>query len=90
CININVVPNEITLKATVTVDGNTIYSGQLDPSVAPICPPPLAGVCLAINHVDLQKRQVCTKLSFLFFTLLKFPCIGQENGQLVVNPNTYP
>ncbi|KAJ8953208.1 hypothetical protein NQ314_007393 [Rhamnusium bicolor] len=89
CLIIQIIPNEVTLKGTIRLDGNDIYTGQLDPSVAPVCLPPLPSVCLAINHVDLQKRQACTKLTFVVFTLVKFPCIGQQNGQLVVEANTY-
>ncbi|XP_018564977.1 uncharacterized protein LOC108906247 [Anoplophora glabripennis] len=90
CLSLKLIPNEITLRATVTISGNSIYTGQIDPSVAPICPPALAGICLTINHVDIQKRQVCSKVTATIFTLVKFPCIGQTDGKLAVEPNTYP
>ncbi|KAJ8943960.1 hypothetical protein NQ318_013541, partial [Aromia moschata] len=90
CLTFQVIPNEVTLRAIIKYDGREVYTGQLDPSAAPICIPAFPTLCLSINHVDVSKRQVCTKLSLLFFTLIKFPCVGQENGQLVVQMNTYP
>ncbi|KAJ8974932.1 hypothetical protein NQ317_012912, partial [Molorchus minor] len=89
CLIIQVIPNEVTLKGTVRFDGFIIYNGQLDPSIAPICLPALPTICLSINHVDVKRRQVCTKLTFIFFTLIKFPCVGQENGQLIVEMNSF-
>lgn len=60
-----------------------------DPSVASICPPVLVGVCLNINHVDIEKRQVCAKVTAAFITLVKFPCVGQKEGVPFIESNTY-
>ncbi|XP_057657539.1 uncharacterized protein LOC130894631 [Diorhabda carinulata] len=89
CARFSLIPNEVTLRATITVDGTNILTRQLDPSIARICSPPIVGMCLAVNHINLQQRQVCTKLYAIFLTLVKFPCVGIENGKLVVKANNY-
>ncbi|CAG9855044.1 unnamed protein product [Phyllotreta striolata] len=89
CAKFMLNPNEVTFKGSLTMDGNVLFAGQLDPSIAPICTAPVVGICLAINHVDVQRRQVCTKLYVLFLTLAKFPCVGAEDGKLIVEPNNY-
>ncbi|CAG9759296.1 unnamed protein product [Ceutorhynchus assimilis] len=88
CLHITAVPNELTLNLDLKVNGNSFYNGKIDPSIAPICPPP-SPLCLAINHVNIASREICTKLTIGPLTLVKFPCAGITDGQIVVTSNNY-
>ncbi|KAH1022937.1 hypothetical protein HUJ04_012245, partial [Dendroctonus ponderosae] len=88
CLNINVVPNELTLNIELTADGESFYNGKLDPSIAPICLPGSL-LCLAINHVNVALSEICTKLTLGPVTLVKFPCVGIEDDEIFFDANTY-
>ncbi|XP_050314508.1 uncharacterized protein LOC126748984 [Anthonomus grandis grandis] len=89
CVNLEVIPNELTLNYNFKADGETFYNGKIDPSNAPICPPP-SPLCLTVNYVNIDNREICTKLGIGPLTLVKFPCFGiNEDGQILVIPNMY-
>lgn len=73
---------------TVCINLYVIFLYFLDPSSAPICPTPVP-LCLTINHVDVSSSQICSKLTFGPLTLVKFPCVGITDGQIVIQDNDF-
>ncbi|KAL1493052.1 hypothetical protein ABEB36_011191 [Hypothenemus hampei] len=88
CLNIQVIPNELTLNVDFSVNGESVYNGKIDPSSAPVCPTPVP-LCLTVNHVDVGSRQICTKITLGPLTLLKFPCFGISDGQIFIEENAF-
>ncbi|CAG9816828.1 unnamed protein product [Phaedon cochleariae] len=89
CLKITLIPNELTLRTGLFRDNGAIYEGTIGPSTAPICAVNLPGVCLVVNHVNIKQLQVCTKLNYVLFTLVKFPCTSIQDGKLSLMSNMY-